>query len=63
LISDQGLRSIILAGQTEQGPHDWRSYLTGPSARAMTDQEVTDTVAWLASHRIANPGQIYQQHP
>jgi cytochrome c oxidase cbb3-type subunit 3/ubiquinol-cytochrome c reductase cytochrome c subunit len=29
----------------------------------MTDQEVTDTVAWLASHRIATPGQVYQQHP
>ena len=32
-ISDQGLRSIILAGQTEQGPHDWRSYLIEPRAR------------------------------
>jgi cytochrome c oxidase cbb3-type subunit 3/ubiquinol-cytochrome c reductase cytochrome c subunit len=63
LITDQGLRSIILAGQTEQGPHDWRSYLTGPSARPMTDQEVTDTVAWLASHRTATPGQVYKQHP
>ena len=60
LISDQGLRSIILAGQTEQGPHDWRSYAT---ARSMTDQEITDTVAWLASRRIATPGQPYQQRP
>jgi cytochrome c oxidase cbb3-type subunit 3/ubiquinol-cytochrome c reductase cytochrome c subunit len=63
LISDQGLRSIILAGQTEQGPHDWRSYLTGPAAHPMTDQEITDTVAWLTSHRIATPGQPYAQHP
>jgi mono/diheme cytochrome c family protein len=63
LITDQGLRSIILAGQTEQGPHDWRSYLTGPGARPMTDPEVTDTVAWLASHRTATPGQVYKQHP
>jgi mono/diheme cytochrome c family protein len=60
LISDQGLRSIILAGQTEQGPHDWRSYLTGPAAHGMTDQEITDTVAWLVSHRIATPGQPYK---
>jgi len=60
LISNQGLRSIILAGQTEQGKHDWRSYLNGPGARAMTDQEITDTVAWLASHRIATPGQVYK---
>jgi mono/diheme cytochrome c family protein len=60
LISDQGLRSIILAGHTEQGSHDWRSY---QPQHPMTDQEVTDTVAWLASHRIATPGQVYQQHP
>jgi cytochrome c oxidase cbb3-type subunit 3/ubiquinol-cytochrome c reductase cytochrome c subunit len=60
LITDQGLRSIILAGQTEQGPHDWRSYST---AHPLTDAEIADTVAWLASHRIATPGQVYQQHP
>jgi cytochrome c oxidase cbb3-type subunit 3/ubiquinol-cytochrome c reductase cytochrome c subunit len=63
LISDQGLRSIILAGLTEQGAHDWRGYLAGPGARPMTGQEIDDTVAWLASHRIATPGQIYKQHP
>jgi cytochrome c oxidase cbb3-type subunit 3/ubiquinol-cytochrome c reductase cytochrome c subunit len=63
LITDQGLRSFILAGQTEQGAHDWRSYLTGPGARPMTDQEITDTVAWLASQRVASPGQVYKQHP
>jgi cytochrome c oxidase cbb3-type subunit 3/ubiquinol-cytochrome c reductase cytochrome c subunit len=63
LISDQGLRSIILAGQTEQGPHNWRSYVTGPAAHPMTDQEITDVVAWLVSHRIATPGQPYKQRP
>lgn len=60
LISDQGLRGVILAGQTEQGPHDWRSYVTN---RPMTDQEITDVVAWLVSHRNAAPGQVYPQHP
>jgi len=25
----------------------------------MSDQEVTDVVAWLASRRVANPGQPY----
>jgi cytochrome c oxidase cbb3-type subunit 3/ubiquinol-cytochrome c reductase cytochrome c subunit len=62
LVSDQGLRSIILAGQTEQGPHDWRSYVTEPPL-AMTDQQITDVVAWLASHRIATPGQPYKPRP
>jgi cytochrome c oxidase cbb3-type subunit 3/ubiquinol-cytochrome c reductase cytochrome c subunit len=59
LISDQGLRSTILAGQTEKGPHDWRSYTP---VHPMTDQDVADVVAWLTSHRVANPGQPYQSH-
>lgn len=62
LISDQGLRSLILAGQPEEGMPDWRSDMTGPGSRPLTDQEITDIVAWLASHRIATPGQPYQ-HP
>jgi len=60
LISDQGLRSMILAGQTEHGTHNWRSYVSG---RPMTDQEIADVVTWMASHRIATPGQVYKQHP
>jgi len=55
LITDQGLRSIILAGQTYQGPHNWHSF--GP--RPMSDAELTNIVVWLASHRVANPGQPY----
>ncbi len=62
LISDQGLRSLIVAGQPDEGMPDWRSDITGPGSRAMTDQEITDVVAWLASHRIAAPGQPYV-HP
>ena len=63
LISDQGLRSFIVAGQPEQGMPDWRSDLTGSTARAMTGQEITDIVAWIAAHRTATPGQPYPQHP
>jgi cytochrome c oxidase cbb3-type subunit 3/ubiquinol-cytochrome c reductase cytochrome c subunit len=62
LISDQGLRSLIIAGQPQEGMPDWRSDLSGAGARAMTDQEITDTVAWLASHRVTAPGQPYT-HP
>ncbi|ADV82545.1 c-type cytochrome [Terriglobus saanensis] len=61
LVSDQSLRSTILAGQPETGMPDWRSDLVGTEARPMTDQEMTDTVAWLASHRVAMPGQPYQK--
>ena len=63
LVSDQYLRSTIIAGLLDKNMPDWRSDLTGPTARAMTDQEITDTVAWIASHRVATPGQPYPQHP
>lgn len=63
LISDQGLRSIVIAGKPEQGMPDWRSQATGAGAHPLSDQEITDIVAWLASHRVAAPGQPYQQHP
>ncbi len=62
LISDQGLRSLIVAGQPEDGMPDWRSDRSGADSRAMTDKEITDIVAWLASHRVAAPGQPYV-HP
>jgi mono/diheme cytochrome c family protein len=56
LISDQGLRSIVIAGRPEDGMPDWRSDGTQP----LSDQQITDIVAWLASKRIANPGQPYR---
>jgi mono/diheme cytochrome c family protein len=62
LISDQGLRSLIVSGEPDRGMPDWRSDMDGAGARAMTDQEITDAVAWLASHRIDAPGQPYT-HP
>lgn len=58
LVSDQGLRSFILAGTTEQGSHDWRSY---SPAHPLTDSDAANLVAWLASHRVAAPGQPYKQ--
>ncbi|MEO7028778.1 MAG: cytochrome c [Acidobacteriaceae bacterium] len=63
LLSDQSLRSTIIAGQPERGMPDWRSDLTGANSRPMTEQEVTDIVAWMASHRTSSPGQPYPQHP
>jgi cytochrome c oxidase cbb3-type subunit 3/ubiquinol-cytochrome c reductase cytochrome c subunit len=59
LITDQGLRTIVVSGKPDQGMPGYRSH----SGHVLTDQEITDTVAWLASHRTATPGQIYQQHP
>jgi cytochrome c oxidase cbb3-type subunit 3 len=56
LVSDQGLRTIVITGRPELGAPDWRGYVPG---KPMSDQEITDVVAWLASRRIANPGQPY----
>jgi cytochrome c oxidase cbb3-type subunit 3 len=56
LVSDQSLRTIVIAGRPELGAPDWRGDLPG---RPMSDQEITDVVAWLASRRVANPGQPY----
>ena len=63
LISDQGLRSIIIAGKPEQGMPDWRSAMQGEGAHPLSDREISDIVAWLATHRVTAPGQPYQQHP
>ena len=59
LISDQGLRSIVIAGRPDEGMPDWRTHRTQP----MTDQQITDIVAWLASKRTSNPGQPYPTGP
>ena len=56
LVSDQGLRTVIIAGRPELGAPDWRGNVPG---KPMSDQEVTDVVAWLASRRAQNPGQPY----
>jgi cytochrome c oxidase cbb3-type subunit 3/ubiquinol-cytochrome c reductase cytochrome c subunit len=56
LVSDQSLRSVIIAGRPDQDMPDWRSDITGPGSRAMTDQEITDVVAWIAAQRTEYPG-------
>ena len=56
LVSDQGLRTIVITGRPELGAPDWRGNVPG---RPMSDGEVTDVVAWLASHRVPYPGQPY----
>ena len=56
LISDQGLRTIVITGRPELGAPDWRRNVPG---RPMSDQEVTDVVEWLASRRVHTPGRPY----
>ena len=56
LVSDQNLRTTIIAGRPDLGHPDWQH--CSPD-RAMTSQEVTDIVAWLIAQRSPNPGQPY----
>lgn len=56
LVSNQALRTIVIAGRPELGAPDWRGNVPG---KPMSEQEVTDVVAWLGSRRSQNPGQPY----
>jgi cytochrome c oxidase cbb3-type subunit 3/ubiquinol-cytochrome c reductase cytochrome c subunit len=53
LISDQNLRSIVIAGMNSEMPN---FHEQEDGAPALTDQNVTDVVAWLASHRADAAG-------
>ena len=50
LVSDQALRTAVIAGRSDLGMPDWRANIPG---RPMSPQEISDVVAWLASHRQA----------
>lgn len=56
LVSDQELRLNVILGRPAQGAPDWRGDIPG---RPLSEQEVSDVVAWLASQRLAIPGQPY----
>jgi len=58
LVSDQSLRTTIIAGRPDLGQPDWRNCV---SNRVMTAQEVTDVVTWLVAQRNPTPGQPYPQ--
>jgi cytochrome c oxidase cbb3-type subunit 3 len=56
LVSDQELRTIVIAGRPELGAPDWRSDVPG---KPMSAQDISDVVAWLASQRPKFPGQPF----
>lgn len=59
LISDQSLRSTIISGMPDEGMPNWRGF----GSRPLTDREVTDIVAWLATLRQASSGQSNAKQP
>lgn len=56
LVTNQALRSTVVAGRIDLGMPDYRGLVDGKS---MTDEEISDVVAWLADHRTEFPGQPY----
>jgi cytochrome c oxidase cbb3-type subunit 3/ubiquinol-cytochrome c reductase cytochrome c subunit len=56
LISEQTIRSTIIAGRPDIGEPDWRGHIPG---RPMTDDEITDLSAWIMAQKPAAPGQPY----
>jgi cytochrome c oxidase cbb3-type subunit 3 len=49
LVSDQSLRTTIIAGRPDLNAPDWRGDAPG---RPMSAREVSDVVAWLAARRM-----------
>jgi mono/diheme cytochrome c family protein len=60
LVSNQGLRTIVIIGRPELGAPDWRGNAPG---KPMSDQDVTDVVAWMSEQRTKFPGQPYSPSP
>ncbi|MGC2109661.1 MAG: cytochrome c, partial [Candidatus Korobacteraceae bacterium] len=48
LITDQGLRTIVIVGRPDFNAPDWRNNVPG---HPMSDQDISDVVAWLAAQR------------
>jgi mono/diheme cytochrome c family protein len=53
LVSDQHLRTTVIAGRADLGMPDWRGQIPG---RALSPEEVSNVVAWLVTKRTPVPG-------
>ncbi len=71
LASDQSLRSNIICGRLDLGMPDWSGKINGVTAKQreglapLTSRDVSDLVAFLASHRVEFPGAPFPslEHP
>ncbi len=48
LVSDQSLRTTVIAGRPDLSKPDWREDIPG---QPLTPQQISDLVAWLVGHR------------
>jgi len=55
LVSDQHLRTTVIAGRSDLGMPDWRG--DGGTA-PLTPQQVSDVVAWVVAQRRPVPGRL-----
>jgi mono/diheme cytochrome c family protein len=60
LISNQGLRTIVITGRPDFDAPDWRDNKPG---HPMTDQQISDVVAWLAAQRPKQASQSASVNP
>jgi cytochrome c oxidase cbb3-type subunit 3 len=51
LITDQGLRTLVITGRPDFNAPDWRNNIPG---HPMSDQDISDVVAWLVAQRPAH---------
>ena len=56
LVSDQGLRSMVIVGRPEFGFPDWRGDVPN---KPMSSEDISDVVAWLTEQRPQFPGQPF----
>ncbi len=57
LVADQTIRTTAIVGRPDLGMPDWRNRIPG---KIMTDQELSDVVAFVMSQRPAFPGQPFE---
>ena len=60
LVSNQSLRSTVIFGRTDLAMPDWRGDGSGPP---LSPRDISDVVAWLASHRVEYPGRPWPAAP
>lgn len=58
LVSDQSLRTIVIAGRPDLGHPDWKQVRPG---QPLTDQDVSDVIGYLRTLRSDTPGQPYPE--
>lgn len=58
LVSDQMLRTTAVTGRSDLGMPDYRTRVRG---HVVSDEEITDVVAFVSAHRPKTPGSPYPQ--